>query len=55
MVYTLPVKFFKRLAAPIISNIQDSANSQDDIVIYGKTLVEHGNCLQMVLLKEKVV
>ena len=55
MVYTLPVKFFKRLAASIISDIQDSANSQDDIVIYGKTLVEHGNFLQVVLLKEKVV
>ena len=36
-----------------ISDIQVSANSQDDIVIWRKTIAEHDNCLQKVLLKAR--
>ena len=32
-------------------DIPDSANSQDDLVVWGKTLQEHGKCLKKVFLK----
>ena len=41
---------FQKTVSSIISDIQGSANSQDDIVIWGKTLAEHGNNLRKVLL-----
>ena len=47
---------FQKIASSIISSVQGSANSQDDIVIWGKTLVEYDNCLRKVFSKkEKVV
>ena len=42
---------FQKTVSSIISDIQGSANSQDDIVIWGKTLEEHDNRLRKVLLK----
>ena len=44
---------FQKTVSSIISDIQGSANSQDDIVIWGKTLAEHENPLRKVLLKVK--
>ena len=44
-------EFFQKTVSSIISDIQGSANSQDDIVIWAKTLAEHENHLQKVLLK----
>ena len=41
---------FQKTVSSIISDIQGSANSQDDIVIWGKTLAEHDNHLRKVLL-----
>ena len=42
---------FQKTVSSIISDIQGSANSQDEIVIWGKTFAEHDNCLRKVLLK----
>ena len=42
---------FQKTVPSIISDIQGSANSQDDIVIWGKTFAEHDNRLRKVLLK----
>ena len=42
---------FQKTFLSIISDIQGSANSQDDIVISGKILAEHDNRLRKVLLK----
>ena len=42
---------FQKTFLSIISDIQGSANSQDDIVIWGKTIAEHDNRLRKVLLK----
>ena len=42
---------FQKTVSSIISDIQGSANSQDDIVISGKILAEHDNRLRKVLLK----
>ena len=42
---------FQKTVLSIISDIQGSANSQDDIVIWGKTCAEHDKCLWKVLLK----
>ena len=42
---------FLKTVSSIISDIQGSANSQDDIVMWVKTLAEHDNCLRKVLLK----
>ena len=42
---------FQKIVSSIISDIQGSANSQDDIVTWGKTLAEHDNRLRKVLLK----
>ena len=44
---------FQKTVLSIISDIQVSANSQDDIVTWGKTVPEHDNCLWKVLLKVK--
>ena len=44
---------FLKTVSSIISDIQGSANSQDDIVMWVKTLAEHDNCLRKVLLKVK--
>ena len=44
-------KVFQKTASSIVSDIQGSANFPDDIVIWGKTLAEHDNRLQKVLLK----
>ena len=42
---------FQKTVSSIISDIQGSANSQDDMVIWGKTFAEHDNRLRKVLLK----
>ena len=42
---------FQKTVSSIISDIQGNANSQDDIVIWGKTLAEHENHLRKILLK----
>ena len=42
---------FQKTVLSIISDIQGSANSQDDIAIWGKTLAEHDNRFRKVLLK----
>ena len=42
---------FQITVSSIISDIQGSTNSQDGIVIWGKTLAEHDNRLRKVLLK----
>ena len=42
---------FQETVSSIVSDIQGSANSQDDIVIWGKPLSEHDNRLRKVLLK----
>ena len=44
-------KVFQKTVSAIISDIQGSANSQDDRVIWGKTLPGHENRLPKVLLK----
>ena len=44
-------KVFQKTFSSIISDIESSANSQDNIVIWGKTLPEHDNLLRKVLLK----
>ena len=40
-----PSEIFQKTVSSIISDIQGSANSQDDIVIWGKTVAEHENHL----------
>ena len=42
---------FQKTVWSIISDIQGSTNSQDDIVIWGKTFAKHDNHLQKVLPK----
>ena len=42
---------FQKTVLSIISDIQGSAISQDDIVIWRKTFAEHDSCLRKVLLK----
>ena len=42
---------FQREAKLIILDIPGSANSQDDFVVWGKTLQEHGKRLRKVFLK----
>ena len=36
---------FQKTISSIVSDIQDSTNSQDNIVIWGKTIAEHANRL----------
>ena len=42
---------FQKTVSSVIFDIEGSANSQDDIVIWEKTLAEHDNRLRKVLLK----
>ena len=42
---------FLKTVSSVISDIQGSANSQDAIVMWVKTLAEHDNCLRKVLIK----
>ena len=42
---------FQKTVSSVIFDIEGSANSQDDIVIWEKTLAEHDNRLRRVLLK----
>ena len=44
-------KVFQKTVSSAIFDIEGSANSQDDIVIWEKTLAEHDNRLRKVLLK----
>ena len=44
-------KVFQKTVSSVIFDIEGSANSQDDIVIWEKTLAEHDNRLRKVLLK----
>ena len=44
-------KVFQKTVSSVVFDIEGSANSQDDIVIWEKTLVEHSNRLRKVLLK----
>ena len=44
-------KVFQKTASSVVFDIEGSANSQDDIVIWEKTLAEHNNRLRKVLLK----
>ena len=46
-------EIFRKTFSSIVSDIQGSENFQDDIMIWAKTLAEHGNCLRKVLLKVK--
>ena len=46
----LQVKFYKEITS-IISDIPGSANSQDDFVVWGKTLQEYDERLRKVFLK----
>ena len=46
----LQVKFYREITS-IISNIPGSANSQDDFVVWGKTLQEYDERLRKVFLK----
>ena len=47
----LPNRPFQREVTSIISDIPGSANSQDDFVVWGKTLQEHDKPLRKVFLK----
>ena len=38
-------KVFQREITSIISGVPSSANSQDDIIVWGRTLVEHNEHL----------
>ena len=51
MVYTPPVNFFQKIILLRISDIHGGRNSQDDIVVWRKTLAEHGNRFRKALLK----
>ena len=44
-------KVFQKTVSSVVFDIEGSANSQDDIVIWEKTLAEHSNRLRKVLLK----
>ena len=44
-------KVFQKTVSSVVFDIEGSANSQDDIVIWEKTLAEHNNRLRKVLLK----
>ena len=44
-------EFFQREVTSIISDISGSANSQEDFVVWGKTLQEHDERLRKVFLK----
>ena len=44
-------KVFQKTVSSVVFDIEGSANSQEDIVIWEKTLAEHSNRLRKVLLK----
>ena len=47
----LASKVFQQEITSIISDVPSSANSKDDIIVWGGTLAEHNECLNKTLLK----